>query len=108
MSLKSVTVKGNSKSQNAELLKAMKTGKKGAGVVAIELYKDDHVDFHGMKEEILTIHREGNWPDQIIIDTPGIDVTITNKGVDPQDKGRAFKFVLEANGSAIDPIIIPR
>lgn len=113
MSLKRVKIKGNSGDQNTALTIAMLTGKKGKGVIAIELSVDDYVEFettHGGQLQIDTTPPKGwpNWPNGLDV-SQGANPSITHTGVAKSNKGKAYSFALkDGDGNEIDPVIIPR
>jgi len=123
MALQSVTVTGNTPAQDASLRNALSVPApaKGKFVVAIELQDQDEVVFTATPGPGAQIKIEGGsgWPVELEIDpvdptdnkksTLATVVTIKANGVPAILKNLPFDFeIYDAEGNAIDPVIIPR
>lgn len=112
MSLKEVFVTGNTESENQALTSAMRTGKKGRGVVGFELPEGACVKFVPSGGGSFEIEKVGQWPEGLVVSKSGTSALITNGVVEEEQKHKAYKFNLNYKAGnqkkSIDPIIIPR
>jgi hypothetical protein len=108
--LRSVKMNGAPKGRLTAAVNGAPAPKFGWGV-AIELNEGEHVEFEGPAGSNVEVIPTPNFPAGLDITSPteaNNTKRITNNGVGPNDRDKAYPFAIEIDGIQLDPVLIPR